>query len=53
MFFNSFSQNTYPIMPTYQNYEFFQNFQNQMTGFITTVPQQFTDLYQWNQFFQT
>jgi hypothetical protein len=50
MFFTAFPQNGYPIVPTYQNYEFCQNFQNQMTGFVTTVPHQFNDLYQWNQF---
>lgn len=53
MFFTAFGPNAYPMMPTYPNYEFFQNFQNPMTGFVTNVPQQFSDFCQWNQFFQT
>ena len=44
MFFTTFLHNGCPILPTYQNYELFQIYQNQMTGFVTTVPQQFTDL---------
>ena len=53
MFFTAFGQNAYPMMPTYSNYELFQNYQNPMAGFVTAVPQQFSNFCQWNQFFQT
>ncbi len=52
MYINSFAPNAFSFFPTYQNYEILQNFQNQMTGVMSTGPQPCFDLLQWNQFFQ-
>jgi len=53
MSFQYFSQSAFPFFGNYSNYEAFPTYPNQMTGFMTTIPQAYSEFNPWGQIFQT
>jgi len=52
MAFAYFPHNALSMFANYQNFEVFQNYQNQMSGFVSPIPQPYSEFIQWNQYFQ-